>query len=468
MAETIHSQLPTWLDTYWVAWTIGRAALMIAVFWAVRNAALVQRHKRNWGGFLALSAMMLLWATIAMVAGHSGFFQLRPDMMFPPNILASVLVPVILGYLAFRHWSLFRAVVLSVPRHWLILLQTLRVSGSVFLHVFALGLVPGLFGLTAGIGDLTTGLLALPVAYFLYRKKPWARKLAIGWNWLGLAELLILMPLGLVTSQSPAQMVAFDAPNFVTSYWPSVLAPSFHVPLGILLHIFSLVQLQRGSDQSKVQTKPWNLGWQAMAVAAAVYFIYPTIFYVISPLKTGRQIAFQIHPIIRESFADRYFGLYVHIIPSMFALLVGPLQFLASFRSRYPHIHRAIGRMYLFGGVLIGGSAAFYLAVQSFAGISAQLGFGIQSIVLLFTGAMAFNAIRQGKINIHREWMMRNYSLIFAAVTLRIYLKTMVVIGYELPDFHFINAWVCWIPNLLVAEWLIRRGRARRRAPGRA
>ena len=95
--------------------------------------------------------------------------------------------------------------------------------------------------------------------------------------------------------------------------------------------------------------------------------------------------------------------------------------------------------------------------MKSFAGISAQLGFGLQSVLLMGTATLAYVRIRQGRIADHRAWMMRNYALIFAAVTLRIYLRIGINAGYELPQLHWLNAWVCWVPNLIVAEWWIRR-----------
>jgi len=464
----VSSQLPSWLPAYWILATFGRVALSILVIFTVRKSDLVRRQPQRWGGFATMAALMVGWALIAMGAGSLGFFQLRPDMMFPPNILGSVLAPIVLGTLVFRHWAVFRAAILSVPAHWIIALQLFRVSGSVFLYVYLLGLVPAAFALPAGIGDLVTGVLAVPVAWGLYKKSAGARKRAVWWNWLGIAELIVLVPLGLITSESPAQMVAFDAPNFVTSYWPSVLAPSFHVPLGILMHIYSLVQLNEQPMEAKVKTRPWNLGWQAMALAAALYFIYPVLFYVISPLKTGRPIAFQIHPVIQESFQDRYLILYIHIIPSMFALLLGPLQFAAGLRARHPKVHRNLGKLYLFGGIFVGGPAGFYLAMKSFAGLSAQLGFGLQSVLLMTTGVLALAAIRRRDFAVHREWMIRNYALIFAAVTLRVNIRIFVLMGYELPDFHWLNAWLCWVPNILVAEWLIRRSQRDVIAPASA
>ena len=52
--------------------------------------------------------------------------------------------------------------------------------------------------------------------------------------------------------------------------------------------------------------------------------------------------------------------------------------------------------------------------------------------------------------------MTRNFALTFAAVTLRLQMP-LLAMGFGEEMGYRIVAWSCWIPNLLVAEWLVRR-----------
>jgi hypothetical protein len=65
------------------------------------------------------------------------------------------------------------------------------------------------------------------------------------WNLLGIADLIVAVATGFLTSPSPFQRFAFDHPNELISVFPLVLIPTFLVPLAIVLHIISLIQLGR-------------------------------------------------------------------------------------------------------------------------------------------------------------------------------------------------------------------------------
>ncbi|GAA1960943.1 DUF2306 domain-containing protein [Agromyces allii] len=163
-------------------------------------------------------------------------------------------------------------------------------------------------------------------------------------------------------------------------------------------------------------------------------------------------------------------ALYAHIVGGGLALVLGPLQFWRSLRTRHPRVHRWTGRTYL-TAVGIGGLAALVIAPVNDAGLVGLFGFGGLGVVWLLTGTLAYRAIRRGDVASHRAWMMRNFALTYAAVTLRIWIPLLIVA--QLPftsgafdfDAVFANAYaavpfLCWLPNLLVAEWLIaRRGR---------
>ena len=58
----------------------------------------------------------------------------------------------------------------------------------------------------------------------------------------------------------------------------------------------------------------------------------------------------------------------------------------------------------------------------------------------------------------HRRWMIRSYALTAAAITLRLYLPLLSHLGIPFDMSYPVVAWLCWVPNLLFAEWLCRRG----------
>ena len=198
-------------------------------------------------------------------------------------------------------------------------------------------------------------------------------------------------------------------------------------------------------------TKLLTLGWAVMMLGSIGVVGYALVAYTLFPLGD------LVHPRMRDVFQANSVAILAHIFGSAVALLLGPFQFLSGLRSRAPALHRWSGRAYLGFGVLIGGLAGFYMAFHAFGGLMGRSGFFFLAVFWLFTGVMAFKAILAGQVNEHKQWMIRNFALTFAAVTLRIQLG--IVQGTELPfasSYPFI-AWTCWVPNLIFAEWLIRR-----------
>jgi hypothetical protein len=51
--------------------------------------------------------------------------------------------------------------------------------------------------------------------------------------------------------------------------------------------------------------------------------------------------------------------------------------------------------------------------------------------------------------------MIRSYALTFAAVTLRIWLPLGQVLHFDFVEAYRVIAWLCWVPNLLAAEWIL-------------
>lgn len=190
---------------------------------------------------------------------------------------------------------------------------------------------------------------------------------------------------------------------------------------------------------------------------------YAVVAYVFLPLGAV------LHPDMRASFETYRVGVYAHVFASVAALALGPFQFSRPLRTRRPGLHRGMGRLYLGVGVLIGGVAGLFMALHAFGGWVSRLGFAGLALAWLYTGFRAYLAIRGGDVATHRRWMVRNFALTFAAVTLRLWLPASIASGMPFELAYPVIAWLCWVPNLLVAEWYFNRApqaRAGRTATG--
>ncbi len=189
-----------------------------------------------------------------------------------------------------------------------------------------------------------------------------------------------------------------------------------------------------------------------MTLSALLIALVSFRYFIISP-----EVAAE--PPLGERFAKHLTPLLFHVGGGIVALALGPWGFWGTFRNKFLQLHRWMGRIYLLA-VLIGSIAGFYMALIAFGGLASRIGFGMLAGLWLTTGAMAYRNIRQGKVEVHREWMIRNYALTFAAVMLRVWLPLFLALGYEFPEAYTAIAWVSWVPNLLVAELVISAGKA--------
>lgn len=160
------------------------------------------------------------------------------------------------------------------------------------------------------------------------------------------------------------------------------------------------------------------------------------------------------------------FAATAHLLGGAVALLLGPFQINRTLRTTWLPLHRRTGRVYLVA-VIAGGLGSLYLSTTSEGGPLAQLGSALLAGGWLFTGMMAYISIRTGHVGPHRQWMLRNFALTYAAVSAIILQPLFFEILHLSPVAGAaLLAWLCWLPNAAVAESLILL--ARRRAAKRA
>lgn len=150
---------------------------------------------------------------------------------------------------------------------------------------------------------------------------------------------------------------------------------------------------------------------------------------------------------------------FTHISLGGLALLTGWSQFSAEFRFRYLKLHRSIGKVYVVS-VILSSIAGFTIAWFATGGIISALGFMALAIGWLFSIIKAYTSILNRNLQEHQAWMIRNYALTFAAVTLRIWLPfSQAALHIDFNTAYRIISWLCWVPNLVVAEFIVRRTR---------
>ena len=145
----------------------------------------------------------------------------------------------------------------------------------------------------------------------------------------------------------------------------------------------------------------------------------------------------------------------VHVAAASTALLIGSVQFSGALRSRLPHAHRILGRVYVLG-CLVGGLSGLVLAFGSTAGPIATAGFGLLGAAWIIVNLQGWRSALLRRFPEHREWVIRSWALTLSAVTLRVYLPLVPLFGIPVLESYRAISFLAWIPNLIVAEAYLR------------
>ena len=184
-----------------------------------------------------LSAVLIGWEALAQYLGSANAY--RATIESPPvvpTILFGLLIPLALAAIGLWQSASVARLVSAIPLHWLVAAQVYRIEGGIFLLLWADGRLPWQFALPAGIGDVTTGIFAVVVAAQLARNAPGAYRATYAWCLFGIADLVVAIAMGAMTSPGRAHLLAFDAPNLLMTAYPLVMVPTFAVPLALMLH----------------------------------------------------------------------------------------------------------------------------------------------------------------------------------------------------------------------------------------
>jgi uncharacterized membrane protein len=122
--------------------------------------------------------------------------------------------------------------------------------------------------------------------------------------------------------------------------------------------------------------------------------------------------------------------LFGHIIPAACALLIGPFQFLKTFRNKNLKLHKLLGKIYMVS-ILVSFLSAFTLTFITTDQVGKMYTVSLWFLLFIWitSTGMAYWTIRLRKIQEHEEWTVRSYISTFAFIIQNYIFRIPVITG---------------------------------------
>ncbi len=197
---------------------------------------------RQFKVFRGASIGLAIWLVGVSVLASQGFFS--DFSTLPPKITLTLMPPMIIWLVITIRSKTLKLILDKIPPHWIIGLQSFRIFVELILwKQFLEGLTPIQMTFEGRNFDVLVGLSA-PIIAYLYAKKGRAfRKVAIIWNIAGMALLLNILVVAILSFPTKFRYFMNEPANTLVAEFPVILLPAFLVMIAYTMHYFSLKQL---------------------------------------------------------------------------------------------------------------------------------------------------------------------------------------------------------------------------------
>ena len=223
----------------WVLVLVGVIGIPAATVGALYRGGLAAGLSRRTAVTVSAVAggVWALWIVVGAALARTGLYREEPGAVNPwiGVVFAAVLA---LTLLATRIPVVVRILADPGTPGRLAWPHALRVAGVVFLVVMALGKLPAVFAVPAGLGDIAVGVAAV----FVARRSAGVRHL-VWFNILGIVDLAVAVGIGFLAGLGPSPVLGVNPSTDIVAALPLVLIPTAAVPLAIALHVVSLRRL---------------------------------------------------------------------------------------------------------------------------------------------------------------------------------------------------------------------------------
>ena len=200
-----------------------------------------------------VSAALALWLGVVLFLGYQGAFVGRAGSP-PVGIFLGLAIPLAVFFAAYFGWGAFRTFILGADLRFVTAMQGWRWAGLHFLFLYASGVLPGLFAIPAGLGDMAVGITAPWIVLGLVRNPSFAAsRRYVLWNILGIFDFVVAVSMAVLCSGLFPGMNGLIG-NITTapmSQLPSVLTPAYIVPFFTMLHLTALLQARQLARSGK-------------------------------------------------------------------------------------------------------------------------------------------------------------------------------------------------------------------------
>jgi len=194
------------------------------------------------------------WFALVLAIGATG--ALSPVAGGPPALGLTVVLPIVALVWAYFGLPSVRTAMAAMPLPGLIALHAIRLLGFTFIVLYAEGRLPAPFAPSAGWGDVFIGATALPLAWAVTQFGARVRPLALLWNALGVADLVIALTLGPLSAPGPLQVFVGPPDSSPMTTLPWLIIPAFLVPCLMFLHVVIFARLAGG--RADVRSREWR------------------------------------------------------------------------------------------------------------------------------------------------------------------------------------------------------------------
>ena len=148
---------------------------------------------------------------------------------------------------------------------------------------------------------------------------------------------------------------------------------------------------------------------------------------------------------------------YIHVFSAVVGLLAGFTQFSKQFLRDHRQWHRWFGRIYVTVILVVNVPAGLVMGIYANGGMLGKTAFLVLDCLWFLSTYRGYVNARQKNFPAHKNWMIRSYALTLSAISLRTW-KIILSHSFhiDMAQLYIIDAWLGFVPNLLVAEAIIR------------